>query len=356
MARSAEPHPLRVHGGLDPAELARLGIAPDEVLDLSVNVNPFGPHPDVVRAIRGAPLDRYPDQHDGRARALLARALDYDPARIVIGHGSVELLWSLIGLLPRERPLLIVGPTFGEPEAAARAQGVPVRMLTMPETTGFALDPRAIDHAITRQRASAVYLCQPNNPTGRALQAGALQALTAAHPSCLFLLDQAFLSLSTLHAQAELRFGDHVVLVRSLTKDHALAGLRVGYALAAPALIRQLIARRPPWMISAPAQAAIEAAVGQPDHVTHARQRLLAERTRLSAAIERLGFAVVPGETHFLLVRVGDAEALRARWLARERILIRSGHSFGLPEHIRLAAADEATSARVLAAFAREAP
>ena len=79
MARSAEPAPLCVHGGLDPAELARLGISPDEVLDLSVNVNPFGPHPEVVRAIRGAALDRYPDRQDGRARAALSRALDYDP-------------------------------------------------------------------------------------------------------------------------------------------------------------------------------------------------------------------------------------------------------------------------------------
>jgi histidinol-phosphate/aromatic aminotransferase/cobyric acid decarboxylase-like protein len=319
-------------------------------------VNPFGPHPEVVRAIRGAALDRYPDRNDSRARAALARTLDYDPARIVIGHGSVELLWSLIGLTPRERPLLVVAPTFGEPEAAARAHGVRLHTLRMSEADDFALDPRAIDHAITRTRAGAIYLCQPNNPTGRALSAGALAALTATHPECLFILDQAFLSLSTLHAQAALRFTDNVVLVRSLTKDHALAGLRVGYALGAPELIRQLIARRPPWMISAPAQAAIEVVLQHPAHVRHARERLLEERTRLGQAIARLGFAVVPGETHFLLVRVADAEGLRARWLERARILIRSGQSFGLPEHIRLAAIDPTASARVLAALAQESP
>jgi histidinol-phosphate/aromatic aminotransferase/cobyric acid decarboxylase-like protein len=351
MAESANES--RLHGGLDPRELERFGVDPASVLDLSVNVNPRGPHAAVKRAVAEASLAEYPDRTASRARLAVSNALDCDPARVMLGHGSVELLWALVADLRRSgsgKPLLIVGPTFGEVAAAARANDVTYARIDMLEADGFALDLARIETAIRLYGPCAVYLCQPNNPTGRALDSSELQALIAQHPDVRFVLDQAFLSLSTEHAQVKLRFErePNVIVIRSLTKDHALAGLRVGYALASPAWIARLDAQRPPWTVSAPAQAAVIAAMQHPEHVREAREFLLAARQQLAAAVAALGFPVVPSETHYFLLKVADADGVREQLLRRHQLLVRSCSSFGLPEYLRVAAGDAVASERLL--------
>lgn len=351
------PNETRLHGGVDLRELARYGVDPARVLDLSVNVNPRGPHPAVRRAILEASIADYPDRTASRARRAIANAVDCDPGHVLLGHGSVELLWTLVSELRRSgrgNPLLILGPTFGEVEAAARAHDVPLAREDMPEASGFALDAARIDAAIRRAGPCAVYVCQPNNPTGRALGSSELQQLVAGHPHVQFIVDQAFLSLSTEHAQANVRFERYpnACLIRSLTKDHALAGLRAGYALASPEWIARLEAQRPPWMVSAPAQAAVVAAMDHPEHVREAREYLLAAREELAAAIAGLGFAVVASATHYFLFEVGDADRARVHLLRRHQLLVRSGRSFGLPRHLRVAAGDAVASERLLRALA----
>jgi histidinol-phosphate aminotransferase len=344
----------RVHGGRDPRELARLGLDASEVLDLSVNVNPFGPHPSVLAAAQHAALGDYPDPLASAACQAIARSCDVDPARVLIGHGSAELLWAAVGLVHGAGPLLSVAPTFSEPELAARAWGVPLVQLRTHESQDFALDVRVLDCAIAQHAAAAVYLCQPNNPDGGALAHSELYALCAAHPRSLFIIDQAFLSLSTRHTEQALRFPDNVLLVRSLTKDHALPGLRVGYALGSVERVRALAARRPSWMVSAPAQAAIVAACAQSEHVRRAREFLLAGKVALTAGMRDLGIQVLPSLTHFFLARVDDADALRERLLTRHAVLVRSGRSFGLPRHIRIAGCGAPERQRVLAALREE--
>jgi threonine-phosphate decarboxylase len=346
------------HGDLDPAELRALGVDPAGVIDLSVNVSPFGPHPEVVRAVREASLERYPDRSAAAARAALALHQRVDARNVTVGNGAVELLWASVLACAREQPerrapLLVVGPTFSEPEAAARAYGVPVAHVTARADDAFAIDAARIDDAVGQHAPCAVYLCHPNNPTGRALPAGVLSALFRAWPATTFLLDQSFLSLSTRHAEARLRFGDNVVLIRSLTKDHALAGLRAGYALCAPELAARIDAARPPWSISVPAQAAMIAAVEHGAHVARTREALLPTCAALAAGLAAIGCEVVPSETCFLLARsrAGDADAVRARLLQRHAIAVRSARSFGLPEHIRIAAPTPANLPRVLAAL-----
>lgn len=345
----------RVHGGIDARELERLGILPKQVLDLSVNINPLGPHPRVLQAVQQAALDRYPDPEASLARTAIARSQDVDPARVLVGHGSAELLWALVSSLAGgSRPLLIHTPTFSEPELAARAWRVPVVSVCSHERDDFALDRAALESAIRERDPGIVYLCQPNNPDGGALEQAELRGLCEAYPRQLFVLDQAFLSLSLRHAEQSQRFGDNVVLVRSLTKDHALPGLRVGYAVAAPDRIRALAARRPSWMVSAPAQAAIVAACEQREHVRVARETWLSAKAALADACAKLGLTVVPSLTPFFLLRVGDADALRQRLLVRQRVLVRSCSSFGLPHHVRIAGCSEPERARLLSALREE--
>lgn len=343
----------RIHGGVDSQELATLGIDATHLLDLSVNITPLGTHPYVVQAVQHCSLRDYPDPRGAQAKATIAAAVGAHPHNIVLGNGSAELLWTMVtSLAARDQPLLVVGPTFSEPEAAAIAYGLPVVHACMSEATAFEVDADAISSAIARHKPGVVYLCHPNNPTGRALPLATLRALLAAHRSTIFILDQAFLSLSFRHEEAGQRFGDHVVLVRSLTKDHALAGLRVAYAICHPDLAARFDARRPTWTTSSLAQAAMIAAIAQPEHVDRARGLLLDAAKALRELLMSLGLDVVPSEAPFLLIRVGDADDLRQRLLARHRILVRSCASFGLPEHIRLLGCNAEARARLAVALA----
>lgn len=350
----AEPDSLRIHGDPDRDELARAGIAPDALLDFSVNVSPLGPHPAVVRAASSARLDRYPDTTGRLARESLADALGTSPDRLVLGNGAADLLWGIARSFVRSGPGLVVGPTFSEFPAAlraARAESVEVRML---EDERFAVDLGRVAEALRRHAPPVVYLCHPNNPTGRAAGTARIGELAEAHPTTTFVLDEAFLSLSERHAEAAIPLPPNTLRVRSLTKDHALPGLRVAYALGAPALVRKLESERPPWTTSAPAQAAIVEAMRHPEHVVRARETLLAARRSLVARLEELGLDVVPSETIFVLVRTGDADALRARLLERHGILVRSATSFGLPEHLRLCARPTGDVDRLVAALTEE--
>ena len=347
----------RVHGGVLDAELSALGLARAALLDLSVNVNPWGPHPDVVRAVRDAALATYPQPGAAEARAALAHACDVEPARIAVGHGSTELLWAAVSLLRGAGPLLIAGPTFSEPLLGARAHGVPVIELRAHAEADFRfqLDLAQLSEALDASDAAGVYLCQPNNPDGSALPALRVRELCAAHPARLFLIDQAFLALSERHADAAVRFPDNALLVRSLTKEHALPGLRVGYALGAPALIARLDAQRPSWMVSNLAQAAVVAACGQGAYVADVRRRLLTGRAELAAGCRALGLTTFEGVAPYFLLRAADADALRQRLLARHAIAVRSCRSFGLPGWVRIAGCGPAERARLLEALRAEA-
>lgn len=347
------------HGGLPRAELARLGIDPARVLDLSTSVSPLPLHPEIERAVRGCELRDYPDPCCLEAKAAIARAMDLDPEGIVIGHGSVELLWSLVRVLAAPDPsgasgehLLTVAPTFSEPELAARALGLPVARVELREEDGFAPDAQRIADAIAWRPPLAVYLCQPNNPSGRALPFAALDALIAGHPRVPFIVDEAFLALSTRHEDARRALPPNAIRVRSLTKDYGLAGVRVGYAVCPPALAQRIDAQRPPWTISTASQAAIVAAMACLEHVAAVREQLFAHRAALLAALHALDVATLPSETTFFLARLPEADALRDYLLREHAVVLRSGASFGLPHHVRFPACLPEARARLIAALA----
>jgi histidinol-phosphate/aromatic aminotransferase/cobyric acid decarboxylase-like protein len=338
-----------VHGGPDAAELHGLGLHADDVLDFSVNVNPYGAAPAMLAAIRGARLDRYPDARAAGARDALAQAWGVDRARIAIGNGAAELLWSLVGLLCRNgAPLVVVAPTFCEPALAAAAVGAPVRsFVTHPPD--FALDVAALADAA--EGAGAVYLTWPQNPTGALLPLERIEALAHTLPKTTILLDEAFLPLSHGWALAARPLPDNVVRVRSLTKEHALPGLRVGALIAPASLCQALEQARPAWTVSAPALAAAEAAAGLSGFVSEVRARWLADAEAQVAALRARGLRVLPSATVFHLVEVTDGAAVRAALLAQHRILVRDCASFGLPGYIRVCGRDAPERQRLLSAL-----
>lgn len=347
---------IRAHGGPDVGELAAMGLGADDVVDFSVNVNPYGPTPAVAAAIREAPLACYPDPAVREARAALGRLWGVAPDSLSLGHGATELLWLLARTLLRAGdPAVVAEPTFSEFGLAARHLGARIVEARARPEDGFAFDETRLADAVARSDARAVYVCAPNNPSGAGFPMRALAALAARHPRATFVVDQAFLSLGEGYADRNAPCPPNAVLVQSLTKDHAIPGLRLGAVLGTPTLIAALERERPTWAVGTLAQAAAIACASPEAEaaVATARDAMLADWRALERALADRGARTFPTTTTFFLTDVGDAAAFRTRLLLHHRILVRDCASFGLPTLIRLGARPASDRARLLAAWDR---
>jgi len=345
----------RAHGGPDADELRVLGVDPRSILDFSVNVNPYGPTAFMREAIRSAAIERYPDRVAAPARAALARAWSVDAARVVLGAGAAELLWTVVRAVVRAGdPVVIAEPTFSEARAAAESAGAIVHELRATAETRFQHAPGQLIEGVTRFDAHLVYVCAPNNPTGLAWPAAELADVIARCPRALFVVDQSFLSLSDRHADAAVELPSNAVRVRSLTKDHAIPGARVGALIASTALAHLFETARPAWSAGAITQAAATAATATTEQafVAESRARLLVDRAALAEDLRELGWAALPSSTTFVLASLPNAGAVRARLLRERGILVRDCGSFGLPDHVRLAARPLEDRARLISALA----
>jgi histidinol-phosphate aminotransferase len=344
-----------VHGGPDYAELAALGLSPDEVIDFSANANPYGPSPQVRTALAGVPLDRYPDDQAIALRERLAQVHGLTPDHIIVGNGTAELIWLLgMAYLQRGDPVVIIGPTFGEYRAAAGLMGARVTEYCAPAAADFRPDMAAIEALIGRQRPRLTFLCNPNNPTGVYLARETVETLAAACGEGLLVVDEAYRAfvvrpwpseplverspgLSPVEGPGLSPVEGNVALLRSMTKDHALAGLRLGYALASPEVVTTLKKIQPSWSVNAAAQVAGLAALSDEDYLQETLPKIAEAKAYLAEELTRLGLRVVPSAANFLLVEVGDGRDLRRKLLSHG-LMVRDCTSFGLPEYVRVAA------------------
>lgn len=323
------------HGAFDYDELRRLGYSPDEVIDFSVNSNPYGPPPGVHEAIVRVPLDRYPDRECIALREQLAERHNVDIEHIVVGNGAAELLLLIAQAFVRSGDrVLVVGPTFGEYERTARLAGAVVHMLDISRD----VDYHRIASDIADHTPRVVFLCHPNNPTGFACDIQRLGGLIGSFPNTLFVVDEAYINFAP-GASSVYAHNDgyrNLLVVRSLTKDYALAGLRLGYTLGAPDMIRAVAALRPAWNVNALAQAAGLAVLDQDSWLHETVHQLHNDKRELVAGLRALRLEPLPSSVHYFLVNVGDGAAFRSK-LLRYKIMVRDCASFGLSEYVRIA-------------------
>jgi histidinol-phosphate aminotransferase len=349
------------HGGPDHAELARLGLRPEDILDFSVSTNAYGPPPAVATAITAAfataEVTRYPDRDATALRRALADRMDVAAEQVLVGNGAAELIWliALAYLRPGDTAF-VIGPTFGEYRAASQVMGVQASEWRASADDDFAIHEEAVMAALRQAQPRVVWLCNPNNPTGTYLGPDAWTRLRAAAPDALWVIDEAYRPFLDDPWPSPFPIEEGVVLLRSLTKDCALAGLRLGYALGAASTIQALAAAQPPWSVNSLAQAAGVAAVNDYTHVARTTAELRAQALALGQALRQRGWRVVPSTTHFMLVEVGDAASVRACLLREHHIQVRDCASFGLPQFIRVAARRPDENARLVAALGEASP
>lgn len=329
-----------VHGGLDLAELRALGLRPDQVIDFSSNVNPLGTSERVRQAAANADLSAYPDRDCLALREALAERLGVGADHLLVGNGSTELIHLLArARLGKGTSCLIFEPTFGEYEAAARLAGANIHRITAHESDDFCWSPETAEQLVSQLRPDLVFLCNPNNPTGIYLDRERVERCqTAIRPEGLLVLDDAYVPLSEDPWDSiRLLQADNVALLRSMTKEHALAGVRLGYLAANPVLIEDVRQFQPAWSVNAVALAAGLAALEDEAHIEAARQVVQMAKTFLYDEFTAMGLEFTRSAANFLIVKVGDAGKVRAELLPRG-IAVRDCTSFGLPEHIRVAA------------------
>ncbi len=282
------------------------------MLDFAVNVRVGGP-PAWLRhrlAARLADLGSYPTAADERAAvAAVARRHGLPEDHVLLLAGGSEGFALLTALKPRLAAL--IAPSFTEPEAVLTAAGIDVRHVVLPP-------PFALTDAAVPEAAELVVVGNPTNPTGVLHTRESLLALRG--PGRLLVVDEAF--ADAVPGEPESLAGGglpDVVVLRSLTKTWALAGLRVGYALGDPAVLARLAHGRPHWPLGTLQLEAV-AACCQPSAVAEARERaesLAALRNQMAGALTGLGVEVVPGRAPFVLFAVPDAELMRKHLQAK---------------------------------------
>jgi len=325
---------LRHHGDVD---------AEPGLQDFAVNVRGTAP-PAWLRDRLVAALDRlgaYPSAADDRrARTAVAARHDREPDEVLVLNGAAEGF----ALLPVLRPhkAAVLHPSFTEPEVALRDAGIPVHHVF----AGQEVPPDA----------DMVVVGNPNNPTSELRPAGTIAAL--ARPGRTLVVDEAFMDAIPGERES-LASADlpGLLVLRSLTKTWALPGLRAGYAIAAPDLLRRLAAHRPHWPVGTLTLEAVTAC-SEPRALAEtatAAEELAAHREWLTARLRALPGVHVhePANAPFLLLRVADGEHVRAE-LRRRGIAVRRGDTFpGLTtNHLRVAVRPPQRCADLLTALA----
>ena len=327
------------HGGTNIAELRSLGLRPEDVLDFSASINPLGAAPSVKLAMNGVDLAAYPDTECTGLREALAHRLEVSPKEILVGNGSTELIHlTARAYLHSGTTAAIFTPTFGEFEAACAMQSTRIVGITANESDHFSWDIEEAVRTIAEQSPSLVFLCNPNNPTGRYVSEENVREIAGALPQgSLLLLDEAYLPFvdSRWNSLPLLELGN-VALLRSMTKDYALTALRLGYMLAPPDVVERIRAQQHSWSVNAPAQAAGIAALSDEQHVIDGRREVQVAKRYLLEELSAMGLKCAPSAANFVLVHVGNARALRLELLKRHHIIVRDCASFGLPDYIRI--------------------
>ncbi len=326
------------------------GGSPNGYIKLTQNELSFGPLPEAETAMREAlsRLNRYPDHKVGALREAVAAANPgIAPENVLVGNGSSEVLLNLLQLVERPGEVIFPWPTFGLYVAISTILGLEVKKV--PLTKRHEIKPEALLSAAGPE-TRAVILCNPNNPTGTYLTLDEVRSFADALPeNVLLILDEAYHEFVSDPAYG----GSHaltlehpnVVAVRTFSKAHGLAGLRVGYGLAPERVADYAERVRFPFSVNLAAQAAATASMQARDKIRGRAEFVVRERDRMQQAFADAGLPYVPSQGNFVMVRTEPESFERAG------VLVREGDSLGYPGWSRVTVGNSEENARVVGAL-----
>lgn len=300
-----------VHGGDWAGFESKFGRQP---LDFSANISPLGLPEGVKRAVIGT-LDlqnRYPDPLCRELCRAIAQAHDVPERHVLCGNGAADLIWRLT-LAFRPRRALLLAPTFAEYQAALQSVDCQLQFHQLKPENGFLLEEDFLEKL--QPGVDLVFLCEPNNPTGRTTSPSLLQKIVqrCAAAGIMLVVDECFndfLDEPQLHTlEGELTRRPNLLVLKAFTKWYAMAGLRLGYVLCAnEGLLERMRTCGQPWAVSGVAQAAGLAALQEIDYSCRLRQLIQTQRPFLADGLTELGCQVIPGEANYLLFHHQDPQ------------------------------------------------
>ncbi len=319
-------HNLRVciHGGEQERANGR------ELLDFSTNLNPYGPPDFVFDVIKEAmnDLSRYPDNECSELRAKLSKKYGCREEEVLVGAGVSELI-PLVTYSFANRRVLMLKHTYGEYEIAAKVIGAEVRRIEMPE---LRIKPELI--VAEMQQGDVVFICNPNNPTGQYLGREELMQLIeeAERVDALLVIDEAYVDFvrDTFPLHRCVSSTQNLLILRSLTKSFAIAGVRIGYAIGAKGIIEAMQKLKAPWSVSRFAEKICMSVIEPKGDAFLYDTTKKIERSKETIEAE----FTFHSDANFYILDVTDASKMK-RALLTHGLVIRDCSSFGLPAHIR---------------------
>jgi histidinol-phosphate aminotransferase len=331
---------IRAMSGYTPGEQPQGGT----FIKLNTNENPYPPSPHVFEAIRAAltgdRLRRYPDPVGVAFRQAAGRVLGIDPDGILIGNGSDDILTIVTRAFVPEGGLVVAPmPGYVLYRSLADIQGA--RFRSVPYTADWQLpEPWPFPDA------QLTFLANPNSPSGTTVCPRGLERLVDSLSGPL-VLDEAYVDFADRH-NLELARRPNVIITRSLSKSYALAGIRFGYAVADAGLVRALVKVKDSYNCDVLSLAAATAALEDQDYLQHTRAKIVATRTRLTQALQALGFDVCPSQANFVWCRRTD-RPLKPIYeeLKRRMILVRYMAYEGYGDGLRITVGTDAEIERL---------
>jgi histidinol-phosphate aminotransferase len=323
----------------------------DSYAKLTSNELAFGPLPEAEAALAEAlpRANRYPDSHAARLRQAVAEANPGTETRnVLVGNGSSEVLLNVLQLLPTPGDVVYGWPSFSLYPSVCAVLGMTAREVALTEAQE--IKPEALLAAVT-DRTRAVILCNPNNPSGTFVSLERVRELADELPDGIILIvDEAYRefvndsSYEESHVLALER--DNVVMTRTFSKAHGLAGLRVGYGIASERIADYAERVRFPVSVNLAAQVAATASMHAREKVVARAEFVIRERNRLQEAYRDADLEFVPSQGNFVMVRFAAAD------FERSGVLVREGEALGHPGWSRVTVGDSGENDRVIAALA----
>lgn len=327
---------LRGHGG-NRIELARqLGCTPQEITDMSSNINPLGPPPGLIQYLKNHidAVSSFPEVDSQKINERFSDFCGIDSRRVLAGNGTTQIIYSIPQVLGIDSAL-IVGPTYSDYEDACRLQNVKTTFVFADASTHFQVDLNQIKMHL--KNVDAVFICNPNNPTGTLIPPDTLKSLYRSYPETNFIIDESYLPFVAGGEALSLRNLDsgNLIVLSSISKIFAIPGLRIGFMISAAHMIKRFKRFLQPWSVNSLAQLAVRhlmANKNDTDAFIEKTQRYIrVERRRFLATAKHISnFNLFPSTTNFLIAQLPDdfqAEDV-IHQLSRDKILIRNCRNF----------------------------
>lgn len=319
------------HGGYD-------GEKQGQVIDFSVNINPLGLPEKLIERIRESFFNivSYPEVNGSRARGVIARHLAFDypelsKENIILGNGATELIYLFARAL-RPKKTLIIQPTFTEYERALRLLGSEIVYFQLSAANNFQIDEEKLLFKLKETKADLLVFCNPNNPTAVFTGYQRLEKVFAylKKISANIFIDESFIDFTDQQSSASFLDKYPIFILKSMTKVYAIAGLRLGYALASSDLIARLNVFKEPWTVNSIALDIVEMLLKDKDYIARSKKYLRQEKAFMKAKLSTIkGLDVFDSSANFFLLSLKNQKAsvLEEKLLMKD-IYIRSCEDF----------------------------